>query len=71
MASSAHTGHLAAPRRPAVADRLFRVTTPSPWTGHCQGQQYSEPGPSPQEHESFHLPAALCSLALSPVLFHT
>jgi hypothetical protein len=27
MASSAHTGHLAAPRRPAVADRLFRVTT--------------------------------------------
>jgi len=27
MATSAHTGNLRAPPRPAVADRLIRVTT--------------------------------------------
>jgi hypothetical protein len=54
--------------RRAGTDRRHdrRVTRPLP---RCQ--QYREPGPSPQEHESFHLPAAVCNLALSPVLFHT
>jgi hypothetical protein len=80
---SAHPGSAGirtAPRETVARrqSRLFRAL------GHCRHpeaacagpavtgcQQYMEPGPLPQEHESFQVPRELCNLALSPVLFHT